>query len=133
MLSRIRFILPLVLLAACGTRQQQCIHYNTSDLRRIDRMIAETESNLARGYSYEDVTIVTHSWGACLGGGRSVDGQSVGTSMCLEPDEVTVRRAVPIDPSAEARKLEGLQARRIELSPAANRAIATCKATYPES
>lgn len=133
MLSRPLFLLPLVLLAACGTRQQQCIQYNTSDLRRVDRMIAETESNLARGYSYEDVTIVTHSWGVCIGRGGGFNGQPVGGSMCLEPDEMTVRRAVPIDPSAEARKLEGLQARRKELSPAANNAIVTCKATYPES
>jgi len=138
MLPRAFVLLPLVLLAACGTPQEQCIRNNTGELRRIDRLIAETQGNLARGYSYQDQIIVTHEWVPCDGPGFGGPGFGLGgrptrTGMCIEPDEQTIRREVPIDPSVEARKLENLQARRKALLPAADRAVQACKATYPET
>ena len=55
----------LVLLAACGTPQEQCIRYNTRDLRTVDRLIAETEGNLDRGYAIETITEYEEYWGFC--------------------------------------------------------------------
>ena len=44
---------PLLLLTACGTPQEQCISANTRDLQVVDRLIRDSEANLARGYGYE--------------------------------------------------------------------------------
>lgn len=133
MLSRPLVLVPLILLAACGTPQEQCIRNNTGELRRIDRLIAETQGNLARGYSYQDVTIVTHSWSPCDGPGFGAPGQHMRSGMCLEPDEETVRREVPIDPSVETRKLDNLLVRRKTLVLGADRAVLACKTSYPEN
>jgi hypothetical protein len=43
-----RALLSLLLLTACGTPQEQCINSVTRDMRVVDRLIAETEANLAR-------------------------------------------------------------------------------------
>ncbi|MFO1175849.1 MAG: hypothetical protein U1E48_11740 [Paracoccaceae bacterium] len=133
MVSRILVLAPLVLLAACGTPQERCIRSGTDELRKVDRMIAETQNNLARGYSYQDETIVTHSWEPCFDGFGGFGARPGMRGMCLEPDETTIRRSVPIDPAAETRKLEYLKARRKELLPAANQTVASCKASYPEN
>ena len=55
----------LLLLAACGTPQEQCINRNTRDLRTVDRLITEAQGNLARGYAYEQITISTPRWVYC--------------------------------------------------------------------
>lgn len=133
MFSRKIFLALLLPLAACGTPQQQCIRQGTGEFRKIDRMIAETEANLARGYSYQDQTIITHSWEPCFGGFDGLPGRRGFGGMCMEPDETTIRRSVPIDPAAETRKLDFLKARRKELLPAASQTVASCKAAYPES
>lgn len=132
MVSRKILLVPLLFLVACGTPQEQCIRRGTTELRKIDRLIAETEGNLARGYSYEEHTIVTHEWVACFEPGMGSYGHHARTGMCLEPDEETIRREVPIDPTVEARKLDNLKARRKDLLRAANEAVRSCKAAYPE-
>ena len=55
-MKRLTF-LALAALAACGTPQEQCINRNTRDLRTVDRLIAEAEGNLQRGYAYETITV----------------------------------------------------------------------------
>jgi hypothetical protein len=136
MLSR---TLPVLLLcfglAACGTPQEQCIAANTRELRTVERLIAETQGNLARGYALEEVTVSTVEWDECsyIVPGKGKKGKPViKTRMCLEDEDVTVTRPRTIDPAAEARTLAGLQAKRATLARAAAAAVATCKAQYPE-
>ncbi|MEZ5685728.1 MAG: hypothetical protein R3D78_07470 [Paracoccaceae bacterium] len=132
---RARFLLlSLVVLAACGTPQEQCINRETRELRTIERLIAEVEGNLARGYAYEEYEVPTRDWEPC--GIREIirpDGTvKRETKMCLETRWVTQERKVPIDPTAEKRKLAGLKAKQKELLPRAEAAIRACKAAYPE-
>jgi hypothetical protein len=122
----------LALLAACGTPQEQCISKGTRDLRTVDRLITETEGNLARGYALEKVTEYETYWGRCQDV-FEVDGKPVlRPRLCLEERPVSVERPKAIDLAAEARKLKGLKTKRAELARAAEPVIAQCRAAYPE-
>jgi len=124
--------LTLATLAACGTPQEQCISRNTRDLRTVDRLIAEAEGNLARGYAFETVTVYEDYWTYCAQP-RPAEGQPAPPPrLCLDERPVTTQRPKAIDLRDEARKLEGLKAKRVELARAANAVIAQCKAEYPE-
>lgn len=125
-------VLPLVaLLAACGTPQEQCIQRNTRDLRTVDRLIAETQGNLDRGYALEEVTISQDHWGYCH---QPVpEGQPpLGPALCMIEHEVTVQKPKAINLADEAAKLEGLKTKRGELTKAAEPVIAQCKEEFPE-
>lgn len=121
------FALAAAALTACGTPQEQCIRSATGEVRTLDRLIAEAEANLSRGYAYEEREIVRHEWRRC-------DDWVVGTPprMCFEPVWDTVKRPVAIDPAGEQRKLDGLLARRKSVLARAEATIAACKAQYPE-
>jgi hypothetical protein len=127
-----RMILPaLALLAACGTPQERCIAANTRDLRTVDRLIAETEGNLDRGYAIETVTITEDYWDYCPQ--PQIEGQPpVPPRLCLQDRSVTVQRAKAIDLNEEARKLDSLKVKRADLAREAKPVIAQCKAEYPE-
>jgi hypothetical protein len=128
-----RLIFPaLLLLSACGTPQEQCINRNTRDLRTVERLIAETQGNLDRGYAYEQITISTPTWVYC-DAPRVPEGEvQPPPRLCLDDVEETITRPKAIDLADEARKLEGLQAKRRQLARAAEPVIAQCKAAYPE-
>ena len=121
-------LVAMALLASCGTPQEQCIRSATREIATVDRLIAETEANLARGYAYESKEVIHYEWQRC-------DDWSPGTRprMCFEPVWDTVRKPVAIDPQVEARKLAGLKARRAALARQAAPAIAACRENYPES
>ena len=127
-----RHVLPLLaLLAACGTPQEQCIQRETRDLRTVDRLIAETQGNIDRGYALERVTITQEHWGYCHQ--PVLEGQPAPPPVpCIIEHDVTVERPKSIDPTEEARKLEGLKTKRAELAKAAEPVIAQCKAEFPE-
>lgn len=134
-----RALLPLLLLTACGTPQEQCINAVTRDIRVVDRLIAETEGNLARGYAYEEVTVFVPQWVECSAhrhdhtpADPSVEEPPVRPQLCLEQEPQTTRRAVAIDLGAEQAKLESLKAKRAKQAKAAAPAIAQCKADNPE-
>lgn len=132
-----RLALPLALLTAlgaCGTPQEQCINRSTRELRTIDRLLAEVEGNLARGYAWETYQVVRTRWEVCGYTERqSPDGTVIRKPrMCLEDYTDTLRRRVPIDPAAEQRKRDGLIARRAQEMRQAEANIAACKTTYPE-
>jgi hypothetical protein len=119
------------LLAACGTPQQQCISYNTRDLRTVDRLIVEVEGNLERGYAFEKTTVYEDYWGYCPQP-QLPDAPPVKPQLCLKERAVTVERPKAIDLAAEARKLDGLKIKRKELARKAEAVTAQCKAQYPE-
>ncbi len=130
-MKRLTF-LTLAALAACGTPQEQCISRNTRDLRTVDRLIAESEGNLKRGYAYETVTVYEDYWRACPRP-RPVEGQPPPTPrMCLDERPVTEQRPKAIDLNEEARKLASLKEKRTSLARQAAKVIAACKAEYPE-
>lgn len=124
-------LLSLAMLAACGTPQERCIAANTRDLRTVDRLIAETEGNLERGYAYETVTVSESYWDYCPQP-QIPDQPPVPPRLCLKDRDYTERRAKAIDLAEEARKLESLKVKRAELARKAEPAIAQCRAEYPE-
>lgn len=121
----------LTLLAACGTPQEQCIQRNTHDLRTVDRLIAETQGNIDRGYALEDVTITEEHLGYCER--PQPPGQPPAAPVpCLVEHDVTVQKPKAIDLADEAKKLAGLKDKRAELASAAGPVIARCKEEFPE-
>lgn len=127
-----RIVLPiLALLSACGTPQDQCINAATRDMRIVDRLILETEGNLARGYGYRNVTIHVPDWTDCTPD-ATVSNPDPRPKLCFEPVPRTAREPVAIDLAAERSKLTGLRRKRTDHIRAAEAAIAQCKAAYPE-
>ena len=124
-------LLTLLLLAACGTPQEQCISVNTRDLQVVDRLIRDTEANMARGYGYETVTEYDTAWIDCTPMPTKADPRPT-REMCFERIPVSVRKEVALDMNAEAAKLKGLKEKRAGLASAAESVIAQCKAKYPE-
>jgi hypothetical protein len=124
-------LLPVLFLAACGTPQEQCISANTRDLQVVDRLIRETEGNLARGYGFETVTVYEPRWINCTPRPTEAVPEPE-LAMCFEQVPVTVRKEVALDLGAEAGKLTSLKAKRKGLAKAAESVIAQCKAKYPE-
>ncbi len=132
-------ILPIcAALIACGTPQQLCIARETRDLRVVDRLIAETQGNLDRGYAFKDVVISRTVWVNCAPWPepRPVEGAPVprysSPRLCLEDRDETITRPVAIDLAAEQSKLSGLKAKRKQLAAAGERSIAACRKAYPE-
>lgn len=122
--------LPIVL-TACGTPQEQCIRPYMRELRQLDALIAETQSNLARGYGYREDIVTDWDYEPCFWDGPR-GGPGYRHSMCLEPYDRTVRTAIAIDPASEQRKLSALTSRRAKLSKQLAPTVAACKAAYPE-
>lgn len=126
-------ILPLLVLAACATPQEQCISRNTSEFRAVSRLLAEVEGNLARGYAWQERNVVRTEWDDCPAVMRNKNGERVIVARpCLRDVTDTERYRVPIDPAAEARKRDNLMARRNALAKQANASVAACRAAYPE-
>jgi hypothetical protein len=129
-------LLPLALVA-CATPQQRCINGFTRDLRVVNELIAETQLNLARGYSLEDVVISVPTWTYCGGPYVTVlpDGRQAwvnGGGMCWDDRTQTIERPRAIDPEVERRKLDGLLKQQALLSKQAAPAVEQCRAEYPE-
>ncbi|NEY90905.1 hypothetical protein [Tabrizicola oligotrophica] len=125
------FLASFLLLAACGTPQEQCISINTRDLQVVDRLIRESESNIARGYAIETETVYEPDWIDCTPMPTAARPKPV-RRMCYDQVPVTVRREVAIDLNAEAAKLQSLKAKRASLAAAAEGVIAACRTKYPE-
>ncbi len=129
-----RILLPaLLILTACGTPQEQCINRNTRDLRTMQRLVDETQGNLARGYAIEEYTVFVPVWQICdyQPSGDPANPTPV-ARYCFDDEPETRTRPKAIDLNAERAKLESLLQRRDELSRAAQPVIAQCKAQYPE-
>lgn len=124
-------LFALLILAACGTPQEQCISANTRDLQVVDRLIRDTEGNLARGYGFETVTEYEPEWVDCTPRPTKANPEPA-REMCFDRVPVTVRKEVALDLNAEAAKLKSLKAKRAGLARAAESVIAQCKAKFPE-
>lgn len=122
----------LSVLAACGTPQEQCINRNTRDLRTVEKLVAEVQGNLNRGYAIEDYIVTVPVWRQCVVPTSDPTAPTV-TRPCLEEETETRTRPVAIDLNAERAKLESLFAKRDQLAREAQGVIAQCKAQYPES
>ncbi len=127
--------LTLLLVAACGTPQEQCIARNTRDLRTVERLITESEANLKRGYALEKRTERYRTFVPCLlPSPPDANGNPQPPRQTMCPDTETRTYTVPksIDLDLEARKLAQLKDKRRQLLRAAEPVIAQCKAQYPE-
>ncbi|MEF3048716.1 hypothetical protein [Pseudotabrizicola sp. L79] len=133
-MTRGLILLPLLLLG-CGTPQERCIQRETRDLRTVERLIAETQANLDRGYAIEEVTVWRTRWVACPRQPTVALPEGAippRPQMCLDDEPETVKRPKAINLADERETLAGLQEKRADLMRAATPAIAQCKATYPE-
>jgi hypothetical protein len=128
-----RFLVSAVFLglAACGTPQQQCIGGVTRNLQVVDRLIAETEGNLNRGFAFANVDITTPKFVDCTPE-PTLTQPEPRVRQCLENVVQTVSKPVAIDLNAEAAKLASLKTKRAQLATAAQPAIAACQRQYPE-
>jgi len=125
--------LACLVLAACGTPQEQCIARNTDEYRTVSRLLAEVEGNLARGYAWEERVVTRMEFDTCPTILRNRDGDRVLVQRsCWRDVADTERYRVAIDPLVEQRKAQNLRARRAELRPNAERAVQACRAAYPE-
>ncbi len=120
-----RPLILLLLLAACSTPQQSCLSTATKDLRVVDKLIAETEVNLARGYAISREPAVRTGLELCV----SPDDPFL---FCTTRDVTVAEKPVAIDAGAERAKLASLKAKRAELVARANAEIAQCRAQFPE-
>lgn len=131
-------LLSLALLVACGTPQEQCIDRATRDLRTVEKLIAETQGNLDRGYALETITVWDEVWDWCYPppppppADGSPPPPPPPPQMCRKEVSREVERPRTIDLAAEARKLDQLKSKRRELARAAEPAIAQCRLQYPE-
>ena len=65
---RVAIILCLCfVLVGCASPRQRCLAAGVAELRTVDRLIAETEGNLARGYAIEREPYVTSGVDLCFG------------------------------------------------------------------
>ena len=127
----IRWLFIVLLVAACGTPQEQCIGGATRDMRVVDRLITDVEGNLARGYAFETVTVYTPEWQDCTP--RATEATPIPEPrLCFEDVPQTVRKAVAIDLNAESAKLKSLRTKRDQQAKASAGAVAECRAKFPE-
>ncbi|MFC3568585.1 hypothetical protein [Paracoccus simplex] len=126
-------LMPVLVVAACGTPQEQCISRNTREYRTISSLLAEVEGNLARGYAWEERSVTRAEWDDCPYVVRDKDGNArILYRSCMRDVTDTERYRVPIDPAAETRKRDNLLARKQALTPSARAAVQACKTAYPE-
>jgi hypothetical protein len=113
-----RLIPFLILLVACTHYPDDCNRRALGELRVVERLIAETRENLARGYSYETVESGFRTGFVVCSGGYDA-------RICTASTPRYTRRPVAIDPESERRKLESLVQRREALATA----MASCRPT----
>lgn len=123
--------LVCVLLAACATPQEACIGQANRDIRVLDRLIGETERDLARGYAIEDEVRHYRVWRPCVIE-PATETTERRVEWCFAHEERVISREVAIDIPAETRKVAAMKQKRAELARAATAKIAECRALYPE-
>ncbi len=121
----------LLALAACGTPQEQCVRLASHDMTVLDRLIAETQGNITRGYGFAQTIETVPEFVECGEPVIGSDGKAH-ANYCLDDVPHTVTRPVALVLAAEAAKLASMQKRRAEMAKVLAPAFADCKARYPE-
>jgi hypothetical protein len=107
-------------LAACASDPaSRCAPDETRELQTVDRLIAETRSEIERGYRMVP-DAANPSVNVCVGGAQS----NLGISFCSDPGSGT--RPAALDTEASTRTLDALLARRERLEARIASAVATC-------
>ena len=119
----------LALLAACGTPQEQCIAREGRELRTLTQLAEDTRANLSRGYGLEERQEVTERRRRCEG---TDDAGNTFTYRCDKVEVETVQVPVTLNLTAEAQKLEQLEARIARERARVQAAAATCRQVYPD-
>ena len=129
---KICFATPILLaLASCGTPQDQCIRSVSHNQIVLDRLIAETQGNLKRGYGFANAVVTTTEFVDCSPGATEAN-PNPKPQMCLDDVPTTITRPVALDLGAEQSKLTSMLKRRTEVAKALSPAVADCRARYPE-
>lgn len=129
-MTRALFALPLLLaLGACATPRQTCIAHVTHDQRVIDRLIARTQANIARGYALETRQEVVQVPDFCR---VTADDGSVSLVSCDRVEVQDHQVPVAVDLNAEQAKLTSLLERQRQMRAQTAAAVAQCQATYPD-
>lgn len=126
------FAAPILLgLAACGTPQEQCIRSVSHDMIVLDRLIAETQGNIARGYGYQETIAYFPEVQDCSDWPTAARPNPM-PRRCVEDVPTRVSKPVAIDLGAEQAKLISMERRRAEMARQLQPAIMSCRAQYPE-
>jgi hypothetical protein len=97
----------------------------------LDRLIAEAQGNIARGYGYQEVVVDFPSYEDCSDWPTAARPNPM-PRRCLEDVPTRVSRPVAIDLGAEQAKLISMERRRAEMARQLQPAIRECQARYPE-
>lgn len=130
-MQRLMVSVVFLSLAACVTPQQRCIGSVTQNLRVVDRLIAETQGNLDRGFAYTNVLVSMPQFVDCTANPTD-ENPNPQPEQCLVDVPQTVSRPTAIDLNVEAAKLASLRTKRAQLDAAADPTIAACQMQYPE-
>ncbi len=125
------FVLALLAVTACGTPQEQCISAGTRDLRVVERLIGEAQGNIARGYAWQEVTVIDQRWVDCTPK-PTVEVPTPAQNKCLVEVPETSHQPLAIDLNAEEAILVSLTAKRARQLSAAKELIKSCETKYPE-
>ncbi|TMV82997.1 hypothetical protein FGG78_23385 [Thioclava sp. BHET1] len=128
-------LIPLALaLGACASPRAQCVDQASHDLRVVDGLIAQLQTNIARGYGTKTYVTSSPDIRACgaVGFWRG-PGYFAQPGFCYGdvPERHTV--AVPIDIDQAKRQLAELKRKRVELEARTADALSQCNALYPQS
>ena len=127
-----RYLLPLVplaLLAACATPQQQCLNSVSEPLGVNAFLIAQTQGNLDRGFAIDTQQRVSRGFDMC----RQRDRDGVfSTTLCQTTRVKTVNVPQAININVERDTLDQLLGRQAILEKQASAAANQCRALYPE-
>ena len=103
-------------LVSCGTPAERCETRILEERKNVSLLLSDVEANIARGSAWENTARNDTGFRFCAGATRRGHGQlGLGYSSCYG-SPTTVRQRVPIDPVAEMRKRDALQARLLALS-----------------
>ena len=119
-----RALAVLALLALVpGCARQLCLNAATRELTRVERLLAESEEALARGYRLERELAPAPTIGLTLCARRDAAG------LCVADPGPRVReRPVAIDPEAERRIRDNLRTEVSRLRRETAQAVAACPA-----
>lgn len=124
---------PLLLLlaalgfAACATPRDRCLAAATGELRTLERLAAETRTNIRRGYGVEEYQDVREVRRRCRV--ETVEGtRSIPCNQTVVRDRT---RPVTLDIAAERQKLTQLDRRIAAQRAASAQAQQACLAAYP--